>query len=76
MMVAFKISTKSGYYVRPERIGGYSFPANLNGSFQEGTIYNAQSVNKEINKLNKKFKGQFCSISVRKDDSGEWEVIE
>lgn len=76
MMVAFKISTKSGYYVRPERIAGYSFPANLNGSFQEGTIYNAKSGNKEIKQLENKYSGKFCLISVRKDNSGEWEVIE
>ncbi len=75
-MVAFKISTKSGYYVRPEKIAGYSFPANLNGSFQEGTIYNQISGNKEITNLNKKFRGQFCLISVKKDSIGEWEVIE
>ncbi len=75
-MVAFKISTKTGYYVRPEKIGQYSFPANLNGAFQEGTIYNAQSGNKEITRLKGKFRGQFCLISVRKDSIGEWEVIE
>jgi hypothetical protein len=54
-MVAFKISTKSGYYVRPERIAGYKFPESLTGDNQSATIFNLKQGQKKIKDLENRF---------------------